>query len=67
MCTAPQSFVSCLLKMHINGFGGLNEMSAGREAERRLKTEARVMPRVQYWAVQAVNPNYEKFTNQATS
>lgn len=35
--------------MHINGFGGLNEMSAGREAERRLNTETRAMPHVRLY------------------
>lgn len=34
--------------------------------ERRLNTGIRVMPRVQYWALQAVNANYEKISNEVT-
>lgn len=68
MGTAPQSFVSCLFKMHINGFGGLNEMSASREAKERPNTETRAMPRARYPAQQLVNAKYEenKMTNKVT-
>lgn len=54
--------------MHVNGFGGLNEMSASREAKERPNTETGAMPRTRYPAQQLVSAKYEenKIANKVT-